>query len=94
MKDLIFLIKTSFSHYYAVSEVKSLLYSKKVTYNPAALTLQSEQSFFLGVTQDSLPNIVNYITGTPILSKQILSVAPGGAIHYDVNFTSGSSYNL
>jgi hypothetical protein len=70
------------------------LYKRKVIYRPAAFTLQSEQSFFLGVTHESFPNIVNYITGTPILSKHILSVAPGGAMHYDVSFTSGSSNNF
>ena len=87
-------MNTFFSHSYAVSEEKSLLYRRNVTSIPAALTLQSEQSFFLGVTHESFPNIVNCITGTPILSKHILSVAPGGAIHYEVSLTSGSSFNF
>jgi len=37
------------------------------------------------------PKMANYMTGVPILSKHTLSVVPGGAIHSDVSFTSGSS---
>ena len=38
--------------------------------------------------------MVYYITGTPILSKQTLSFAPGGGIHSEVSLTSGSSWSF
>ena len=43
------------------------------------------------MTQEAPPKIANYITGVPILSKQTLSVVPGGAIHSEVALTSLSS---
>ena len=57
------------------------------------MILQLEQMFFLGVTHLAPPKMANCITGVPILSKQTLSVVPGGAMHSEVSLTSLSSIN-
>jgi hypothetical protein len=71
-----------------------LLLSKNVVCRALAIKPQAEQSLIFYSTHLYLPKMVNGITGTPIWSKQTLSVALEGGMHFVVSLMSGSCYSL
>ena len=67
---------------------------RNVVWSALAIRAHAEHWFSLGTTHLCLPKMVNGITGTPIWSKQALSVAFEGGIHFVVSLISGSFMSL